>query len=87
MSDQEEHASSAPVSEIGDDEAGSDAEKAFSALKRRKTGRTKRYRLMDSACQICIPKGSMMTPTTRDMKVRDTYTWSTVLSNSEFLVS
>jgi len=41
MSDQEEHAPSAPVSEIGDDEAGSDAEQASSAHKRRKTGLTK----------------------------------------------
>jgi len=41
MSDQEEHAPSAPVSEIGDDELGSDAEQAFSAHKRRKTGLTK----------------------------------------------
>jgi len=31
MSDQEEHAPSAPVSEIGDDEAGFDAEQASSA--------------------------------------------------------
>jgi len=86
MSDQEEHAPSAPVSEIGDDEAGSDAEQAFSAHKRRKTGLTKRYRLMDSACQICIPKGSMMTPTTRDMTVRETYTQFIVLSSKVFLV-
>jgi len=41
MSDQEEHAPSAPVSEIGDDEAGSDAEQASLAHKRRKTGLTK----------------------------------------------
>jgi len=27
----------------------------------------KRYQLMVSACQTCIPKGCMMTPTTRDM--------------------
>ena len=40
MNEQEEHAPSAPVSEIGDDEAGSDAEQAFSAHKRRKTGLT-----------------------------------------------
>jgi len=41
MSDQEEHAPSALVSEIGDDEAGSDVEQASSAHKRRKTGLTK----------------------------------------------
>ena len=41
MNNQEEHAPSAPVSEIGDDEAGSDAEQAPSAHKRRKTGLTK----------------------------------------------
>ena len=41
MSDQEEIAPSAPVSEIGDDEAGSDAEQASSAHKRRKIGLTK----------------------------------------------
>jgi len=41
MSDQEEHAPSSPVSEIGDDEASSDAEQASSAHKRRKTGLTK----------------------------------------------
>ena len=41
MSDQEEIAPSAPVSEIGDDEAGSDAEQASTAHKRRKTGLTK----------------------------------------------
>jgi len=37
MSDQEEHAPPAPVSEIGDDKAGSNAEQASSAHKRRKT--------------------------------------------------
>ena len=37
--------------------------------------------LMVSACQTCISKGSMTTPTTRDMTVRETYTRSTVLSN------
>jgi len=41
MSDQEEPAPSAPVSETGDDEVGSDAEQASSARKRRKTGLTK----------------------------------------------
>ena len=41
MSDQEEHAPSSPVSEIGDDKVGSDAEQAFSAHKRRKIGLTK----------------------------------------------
>ena len=46
----------------------------------------KRYRLMDSACQICIPKGYIITPTTRDMTVRETYTQSIVRSNQVFLV-
>jgi len=41
MNNQEEHAPSAPVSEIGDDETGSDTEQAFLAHKRRKTGLTK----------------------------------------------
>ena len=36
---------------------------------------------MDSACQTGIPKGSMMTPTTMDMTVRETYTQCVVLSN------
>jgi len=41
MSHQEEPAPSAPVSEIGDDDASSDAEQASSAHKRRKTGLNK----------------------------------------------
>jgi len=41
MSDQEEHAPSTPVSEIGDDEGSSDVEQAFSAHKRHKTSLTK----------------------------------------------
>jgi len=45
-----------------------------------------RYQLMVSACQTCIPKGSMMTPTTRDMTVRDTYAQCIVLSNKVCLV-
>jgi len=34
-----------------------------------------------SACHTCIPKGCMMTPTSRDMTVRETYTQCVVLSN------
>jgi len=41
MSDKEEPAPSAPGSEIGNDDAASDAEQASSAHKRRKTGLTK----------------------------------------------
>jgi hypothetical protein len=41
MSDQEEPAPSAPLLEIGEDEAGSNAEQASSAHKRRKTGLTR----------------------------------------------
>ena len=41
MSIQEEHAPSAPLFKIGDNEAGSDAEQASSAYKRRETGLTK----------------------------------------------
>ena len=37
--------------------------------------------IMVSACQICIPKGSIMTPTTRAMTVRETYAQCLVLSN------
>jgi len=40
----------------------------------------------DLACQTCIPKGSIMTPTTRDMTVRETYIQSIVLSNKVILV-
>ena len=46
----------------------------------------KRYRLMVSAYQTCIPTGCMMTPTTRDMTVRETYTQCVVLSNKVCLV-
>jgi len=46
----------------------------------------KHYRLMVSACQTRIPKGSMMTPTTRIMTVRETYTQCIVLSNKVCLV-
>jgi len=46
----------------------------------------KRYRLMDSAGQTCIPKESMMTPTTRVMTVRETCTQCLVLFNKVFLV-
>jgi len=46
----------------------------------------KRYQLMVSACQTCIPKESMMTLTTRDLTVCETYAWYIVLSNKVCLV-